>query len=123
VSTPEKPVKPSPGAALYFANLVAEARAERIASLPPDELPCDEPPSLEELLEGARAKAATRATRREGPGASKVVRIDQRPRRRALWWALAAAAILVLALAASMTRKNTGAHPPPPPPDAPEQAP
>ena len=121
MSTSEKPAKPSPGAAVYFANLVAEAEAERIASLPADDLPCAEPPSLEELLEGAMAKAATRATRRERPPASRVVPIRRRPSRRALWWALAAAALLVLALAASMTQHDNGAHAPPP--DAPGQAP
>jgi hypothetical protein len=74
MSTREKAPKPSPGAAAYFAKLVAEEEAERVAGLSDLELRGEDAPSAEELLAGAKAKAAVRTTSRETP-ASKVVPI------------------------------------------------
>jgi hypothetical protein len=103
--------KPSPGAARYFANLMAEAEAERIAGLSDQELAGEDPPSAEALLAAVKAKAAVRATSRETP-ASKVVPIGHR-RRRTLWWVLAAAAIVAIVLAVFIDDRPKGAHAPP----------
>ena len=121
MSAPKKPEKPSPGAALYFARLMAEAEAERIAELDDEELKSGDIPSAEALLAAVKAKAAAQGAATKEPGASKVVAIGGRPRRRGLWWVLAAAAIVVAVMVAIMSQPNKGAHAPPP--EAPGQGP